>query len=237
MKIYTNEKLVKRNGRIGQILLLAGLLVLGGGLVLNFRGPTMFNYSLIAFLVGFLISQVGLYYANRWSRRPRPDEHLNTALKGLDGRYSLYHYQTPASHVLVGPAGVWALFPRYQRGVIVYEKGRWKQRGGGVFLAYLKLFAQEGLGRPDLEIASEVQELARFLSKQLPEEEIPPIQAALLFTDSRADVQVDNEKDNPPAVTLPIADLKETIRKAAKSKALSAPKVKALQDALEAVAR
>jgi hypothetical protein len=236
MKIYTNDKLVRRNSRIGQIALLAGLLVLGGGLVLNFRGPTMFNYSLIAFLVGFLISQVGLYYANRWSRKPRPDEHLNSALKGLDGRYSLYHYLTPAAHLLVGPAGVWSLFPRYQRGTIVFEKGRWKQRGGGIFLAYLKLFAQEGLGRPDLEIASEMQELARFLSKQLPEEELPPIHAALLFTDARVRVEVDNEAEDIPAVTLLVADLKEYLRKSAKAKGLSATRAKVIQDALDPLA-
>lgn len=235
MKIYTNDKLVRRNSRIGQIALLTGLLVLGGGLVLNFRGPDMINYSLIAFLAGFLISQVGLYFANRWGRRPRPDEHLNTALKGLDGRYTLYHYLTPASHLLVGPAGVWALFPRYQRGTIVFEKGRWKQRGGGALLAYLKLFAQEGLGRPDLEISAEVQEVTRFLSKRMPDEELPPINAALLFTDSRAVVQVDNENDDPPAVTLAIADLKDYIRKAAKGKGISATKAKVLQDTLEEV--
>lgn len=232
MKIYTNDKLVKRNARIGQFSLLAGLAVLGVGLVINFRNPEMFNYSLAAFLVGFMISQVGVYFANRWSRRPRPDEHLNTALKGLDGRYTLIHYYLPASHLLVGPAGIWALFPRYQRGTISFEKGRWRQRGGGLWLAYMKLFAQEGLGRPELEIAGEVESLARHLNKKLPDQELPPIHAALLFTDARAEVKVDPEQPDAPAVTLPVAELKEHLRKAAKKKEVSPAKLLAVQEAL-----
>src|SRR4030065_43049 len=76
-------------------------------------------------------------------------------------------------------AAIWVLIPRYQRGTITYEKGRWRQKGGNL---YLKIFAQEGLGRPDLEIGGEVEAVTRYLKKLLPEREFPQIQAALIFT-------------------------------------------------------
>jgi hypothetical protein len=227
MDVITNESLVRRNARIGQFSSILGLLVLAGGMYLSFAQPQYFGLSLAALLVGFALSQVGIYFGNRWSRRPRPDEALNSALKGLDGRYDLYHYSTPASHLLVGPAGIWALLPRYQKGKITYENGRWRQKGGNL---YMKIFAQEGLGRPDLEIQGEVEAVKRYLQKILPEEqEIPDVQAALLFTNENTEV----EADNAPAPTMHIARLKDFIRKTAKSKPISLDLVKEIQEAIE----
>jgi len=177
---------------------------------------------------GFSLSQVGIYFGNRWARRPRPDERLNQALKGLDRSYTIYHYSSPVSHLLVGPAGVWVLLPRHQRGLITYERGRWRQKGGGLGLFYLKLFAQEGLGRPDLDVQGEIEALQRHLQKALPEAELPPIQAALVFTNELAKI----EADDAPIPTLPVRKLKEFIRKQAKERRLSAEKVGALQSAL-----
>ncbi len=92
-----------------------------------------------------------MYYGNRWGRSPRPDELIDKGLKGLGREYTIYHYVTAASHLLVGPAGVWTLMPYYQSGKIVYEKKRWKSRGGGFIQSYLRLFGQENMGRPEIE--------------------------------------------------------------------------------------
>lgn len=225
MEIITNEGLVRRNARIGQATSIVGLLVLAGGMYISFTQPQLFGLSLAALLVGFALSQIGIYFGNRWSRRPRPDEILNQALKGLDDRYALYHYSTPAGHLLVGPAGVWVLLPRHQRGTITYEegKGRWRQKGGNL---YLKIFAQEGLGRPDLEINSEIDVAQRYLGKILPEDEVPEVQAALIFTNDRAEV----EADDAPAPTLHVKKLKDFIRKTAKSKPISMDTVKEIHE-------
>jgi hypothetical protein len=162
MEIKSNERLIKRNARIGQITSITGLAVLAGGMILSFTRPEMFTISLVALLVGFGLSQIGIYFGNRWGRSPRPDEVLNDALKGLDGRYSIYHYTTPTSHLLVGPAGVWVLMPRHQAGTITYDenKKRWRQKGGNL---YLKIFAQESLGRPELEIGTEINAVTKKL--------------------------------------------------------------------------
>lgn len=175
MNITRNDSLIKRNARIGRACMLGGLLVLMGGMYISFQYPEQVSISLVMLLFGFILSQVGIFYTNRWGRKPRPDEMLDSALKGMDKKYTLYHYATPVNHLLVGPSGLWVLLPYYQRGMITYKKGRWRQSGGGLGYAYLKVFAQEGLGRPDLEAASESKALLDYLKKRLPEEEIPPV--------------------------------------------------------------
>jgi hypothetical protein len=228
MNIYKNEKLIKRNARIAQISMIAGLAVLGGGMVLSFRNPNQFNLSLIALVLGFILSQVGIFYSNRWGRRPRQDELLDQALKGLDKKFSIYHYLTPANHLLIGPSGIWALLPYYQRGTIVFENGRYKQKGGNL---YLKIFAQEGLGRPELDVAAEKENLENFMRRQFPEEKFPPVEAAVVFTNDRSEISIP-EDAHTPAETVKLKDLKDTIRKAGKNKSLAMEKVKLLEQAL-----
>jgi hypothetical protein len=228
MEIVINESLVKRYARIGQISSIAGLAVLAGGMFVNFRYPELIGLTLGALLLGFILSQLGIFYANRWGRRPRPDELITAALKGLDGHYTLYHYTTPTAHLLVGPAGVWVLVPRTQGGLIVYEKGRFRQKGGGFVRMYMNLFAQEGIGRPELDVQTEVEAVRKYLAERLAEENMPAIQPVLVFTNDRADLQL----DEAPILSLAHKKLKEHIRKTAKSKPLSMPKVKAIQDAL-----
>jgi hypothetical protein len=225
MEIITNERLIKRNARIGQITSITGLIVLAGGLFISFTRAELFTISLIALLVGFGLSQIGIYFGNRWGRRPRPDELLNDALKGLDGRYSLYHYTTPTSHLLVGPAGVWVLMPHHQAGTITYDenKKRWRQKGGNF---YLKIFAQENLGRPDLEIESETQAVNSYLAHRLEEDNIPNIQAALIMTNDKCEV----DADNAPSPTMEERKLKDFIRKTAKGKPISLDLVKEIQN-------
>jgi hypothetical protein len=228
MNIITNESLIKRNARIGQVAMLAGLGVLGGGMYLSWKNPELFSLSIGALIVGFLLSQIGIYYSNRWGRRPRPDEVLDKSLKGLDNKYTIYHYSSPASHLLLGPAGVWVLIPRHQGGTITYSNGRYRQKGGNL---YLKIFAQEGLGKPETEIFAEQDAVAKFLQKHLPEDKLPDIRSALLFTNPKSIVEVSSE-ENPPAETIPLNKLKDMIRKEAKSKHLSQEKVKELESVL-----
>jgi len=217
MKIITNEKMIKRNGRLGQVATFGGILVLVGGMFVSFRYPALASLAWIALLIGFALSQIGLYFGNRWGRHPRPDELLDQGLKGLNDQYSIYHYETPTAHLLVGPSGVWVLMPYYQAGNIVYEKGRLKQKGGGFMQKYLRAFAQEGIGRPDLEAPAEVQSVSKFLQKRLPDRELPEPQVALVFTNEKANLEV----EGAPLLILPLKKLKETVRKAVKETPLS----------------
>ena len=228
MNIITNERLIHRNARIGQITSIVGLLVLAGGMFISFSRAELFLFSLIALVVGFGLSQIGIYFGNRWGRRPRPDELLDTALKGLDARYSIYHYSSPTAHLLVGPAGIWVLLPHQQGGEITYDesKERWRQKGGNL---YLKIFAQENLGRPDLEVGSEIHAVSSFLEDHLNEEKIPEVQAALILTNEKAEVNA----ENAPVPTLPVKKLKDFIRKTAKGKPISLDLVAEVKEVLD----
>lgn len=226
MKIVVNEKLINRNRKIGQFTTIGSLIILAGGLYLSFqKSAEMINFSFIALILGFVLSQVGIYFGNRWGRHPRPDEVISAGLKGLDDRYTLYHYVSPVPHLLLGPTGIWTLIPYSQKGKITYDKGRWHQKGGNL---YLKIFAQEGLGRPDLEVTAQVNDLKKILGKDMPEEQIPPIHPALVFYNEK--VEIDAEE--APIPTIPVKKMKDLVRKSAKENAVAPEMIQTVRDVL-----
>ena len=229
MKIIKNEKLIKRNAQIGSWTSLAALVVLGGGMYISFTRPALFAYSLLALLLGFTLTQVGMYMGNKFGRSPRPDEKLDTGLKGLQNEFVMYHYTTPVSHLLVGPAGVWVVMPYHQRGQVVFKKNRWRMSGGGFLQNYMRLFGQEGLGRPDIEIDNEIKSLKRHLSKHMDEAEIPEINALMVFTND--DVEIDAEGSPIPAMKL--KQLKDFIRQRAKEKKIFGETLNKLKSVIE----
>jgi hypothetical protein len=217
MKVVTNTKLIKRNAKIGQFTSIGALVILGVGLYISFKMPAKFIYSLGALLLGFFLSQVGMYYGNRWGRSPRPDELIDKGLKGLGRDYTIYHYVTTAAHLLIGPAGVWTLMPYHQSGVITYEKKRWKSKGGGFLQSYLRLFGQENMGRPEIESESEIQATKRYLTKILPAgSEVPPVKCLLLFTSPKVELKV----ENAPLPAITPKDLKDFMREKCKEEPL-----------------
>ncbi len=228
MRVVTNEKLVRRNAKIGQVVGLISLLILGVGLVVSLTHPEWGVFILSALIFGFLLSQIGLFFGNRWARRPRLDELLNQALKGLSRDYTLYHYVTPAYHLLVGPAGIWVIVTKYQRGRITYRNGRWRQHGG-LLLWYLRLFAQEGIGRPDLEIKAETEAVEKLLREHFPDEDLPPVEALLVFT--HPEVQL--EAEDAPVPTLHLRDLKKFLKPRLKSRILSPEQLQRIRELFE----
>lgn len=220
MQIITNEKMIRRYTRVARMCVITGMIVLIGGFFISLKFPQQQSFVILAMVVGFFLSQLGIFYTNRWARQPRSDILLNQALKGFDDRYSLFHFSTPASHLLIGPAGIWVLLPLFQKGTITYSRGKWHQRGGNL---YLKLFAQEGLGRPDIEIQNEVNMVRNYLKKNIPDMSLPEIKAALVFTNKNAVINVTDDQ-NAPATTLQVDKLKDYLRKIAKTKPISIDK-------------
>lgn len=219
MKIIANNKLINRNKKIGQILTYTAIGVLVLGLILSLNGSVEnITYSYLALILGFLISQFGIYFSNKFGRSPRPDEQVSAALKGLDDRYTLYHYATAVSHLLVGPSGVWVILPFNQKGTITYEKGKYRQKGGNW---YLKIFAQEGLGRPEKEAEYSMDDIRKFFARQMDADKIPTINPLLLFTNSQASVKV----TDAPYATVEAEKVKDFLRKKAKDNAFPLEKV------------
>lgn len=218
MKTITNIKKIKRNAKIGQYTSMGALVVLGIGLYITFKMPDKFSYSLAALLIGFFMSQVGINFTNRWGRNPRPDEVIDKSLKGLGRDYSIYHYVTPVSHLLVGPAGIWTILPKFQTGVVTYSKNRWRAKGGGFVQAYMRLFGQENIGRPELESEAEIESAKRYLKRVLPEgTDIPPVNAALLF----ANPKVELKATDAPLPAFTPKEIKDFLREKGKGKTIS----------------
>ena len=92
---------VRRYATISRVLSFGGMGIMGIGLVVSFRQSTRLDGVLGLFLAGMIASQLGIPMRNRWDRRPRIDELLDRALKGLDGRFSIFHYSLGASHAVI----------------------------------------------------------------------------------------------------------------------------------------
>ena len=228
MKIIKNEQRIKRNAQIGSWTSLAAMAVLGLGMYISFTRTDLIIYSLIALIAGFTLTQVGMYMGNKYGRSPRPDEKLDTGLKGLSNDFSIYHYTTPVSHLLVGPGGVWVLMPYHQRGQVTFKKSRWQISGGGFMQGYMRIFGQEGLGRPDYEIEGEVSALRKYLTKQMDDAEIPAINAVMVFTNDGVEI----EAAETPIPALKLKQLKEFIRQKGKGKLISQTQLTAVKAAL-----
>jgi len=229
MKIIKNEKLIKRNGQIGQWTSLGALIVLGLGMYISFNRTDMFAYSIAALLIGFTMTQVGMFMGNRYGRSPRPDEKLDAGLKGLQNEFVIYHYKTPASHLLVGPAGIWVLLPYHQRGQITFKKNRWRNSGGGFLQGYMRIFGQESIGRPELEMESDINAIKKHLAKQMDESDIPEINGMMVFTNENVEIETE---DDTPIPAMKIKQIKDFFRKKAKEKPITSLQLAAVKAAL-----
>lgn len=242
MNIITNEKTIRRNGKIGNYLMLGAFVLMGGSVFLAWQPGAVGSMSeetkvwvmTGALLFGFIAMQIGTFFTNRYGRRPRPDEVLIASLKGLTKDYTLYNYMSPVNHLLVGPAGVWIIEPYYQRGTIIYrpgknpeKDGRWQQKGGGFIVNYMKIFGQEGLGRPDLELKADMDTLTNEFKKSFGED-APPIHAVLVFYDPRVEV----DANEAPVPTLKVKELKEHLRRYAKQNPFSPAQIQRVIEAL-----
>lgn len=241
MKIITNDKKIGLNRKIGAYTMIAGMITLVGGLIISInqivttsQNPqtlpadteAMFNYSTIAMFAGLLLTEISMYYNNRWGRKPSLDEKITLSLKGLDDRYTIYHYRGPVPTLVVGPSGIWILEPMYQHGTITYEKGRYHQAG---ITWFVRVFYQEGIGRPDMVLQNRIEDLQRFIKKNLPDAKVPPIQAAIVFAAANANVQVG---DDAPYPAIHADKLKDFIRRKAKEQSVTTAEIQALIAAL-----
>jgi hypothetical protein len=228
MKIVSNPKKINLYYKIGMYTSLGSLAFLVGAVILTLSGinrPDLTFYSFIAMIAGLILSQVGVYFANRWGKSPRVDERISQGLKGLDDRYTLYHYTTPVPHLLTGPVGIWVITPEYQSGTITFEQNRYRQQGVGFFG---RVVGQEGLGRPEMEANGHKEDFEKFLKKSLPETSQPIVRSMILFTNPKASVQV----QDTPIPTMHVEKLKDFVRRKAKEEPANLETVRQVQAVL-----
>jgi hypothetical protein len=207
MEVYVNERRVKVSTEIGRWSLLGGLIVLVVGFVVQIGNPELVWVGLLALPVGFLASVIGAYYANHWTRQPRADEVLSGALKGISNKYHLYHYLLPVSHVLLGPSGMFLFRAFLHEGPVVYDGKRWRQKKS--IARFLGITGQDPLVDPVLDTLKDVQRFRRWLSKRMPENQIPEIRPFAVFVRDGVELEL----EETPIPVLRYKQLKSHIRR------------------------
>ncbi len=222
MQRYADDRTIARNGRIGRILTFGGLGIMAVGLVASILWPKEVNLVLGSAFVGIFGSQFGMLYYNKWGRRPRVDELVDDALKGLDNRFAVFHYKLGTNHALISPAGVFALIPRWDRGEVSYRQGKWTlfQEKGGM----LRRAGEHPLRGVESSTQAEVDALAHALKKKLERAEAVPAQALLVFMHPKASLKV----KGTPMLAVHVKKLKETLRQLPKGPTLTEDEVRAL---------
>jgi len=212
MKIYSNEKLIKRNKFLSRVTLILGLGFMGFSFLtlLNAEvNSTVFIPSLIAGAIGIILATINIPLSSRFGVSPRPDEMISTALKGLDNSYSLFHYTTPIPHLLAGPNGIWLFNTYVVQGKVKYDvsKKKWKLIKSGRFFS--KMFGTEGLGNPTLEADATLIDFVK-LSKNIPEiTGLPdPISVAVFISK-----EITLETDGSPIPAVVLEKLKLLVRR------------------------
>lgn len=100
--------------------------------------------------------------------------------------------------------------------------------GGGFLQGYMRLFGQESIGKPDIEMNSEVNAVKKYLEKQMEGIEIPEINAMMVFTSD--EVNIDAEDAPIPAMKL--KEIKDYFRKKVKEKPIGQTQLAAVKAAL-----
>jgi hypothetical protein len=91
MKTFIDREKLRRRATVSHVASLGGILILLGSTAISIWKPEWSTLTAVMLFVGFASATAGIYYANRWVKKPRPEDTLDQALKGLSGKYCLYH--------------------------------------------------------------------------------------------------------------------------------------------------
>jgi hypothetical protein len=231
LRVLNNDALISRRAKTAQISNLVGLGALGAGLVISLARPQWALYTLGLLIIGVVASQYGIVQAFRFARRPRPDQELADALKGLDDRYRLYNFLFPADHVLLTPKALYVVVLKSVAGKVICEGRSCKQERRFSLGRLLRLFSPEALGDPMREARWEQEALTRWLSKN-PEVGEVTVEPMIVFLSPQVDLDV----RNPEVPAIRAKALKETLRRA-EARALSGEQYRLLARAFDEAAQ
>jgi hypothetical protein len=203
MRTTTDEEMVARGGRIGQLATFIGLVMVFGGLIASFTLYRVMTVFIVA--LGVVMYTLGTRGQEQTSREPLHIKQVTDALSEFDDRYRLYNYVLPAPHVLLTPHGVFVLVVKGVDGRIRCFKDKWLRDMS--LRRMLRFFTEESLGNPTKEAAQDVEKLQKYL-----EEHAPGVQANIsslvVFVNPGARLEI----TTAPLPVLPVRRLKNHIR-------------------------
>ena len=138
---------LKNRAMLSNLASSGGLVLLLASVLLPLFLPKWAKFSFVMMAVGLGTAMVGIYFANRWVRRPRPEDRLDQALKPLNDSHHLFHYPAlPCDHVLLTPNGVVLLETVNLGGEFYYQNQRWKE--AMTMGRAIRFIVEEHLGDP-----------------------------------------------------------------------------------------
>ena len=191
MKIYIDHQKVNARAQLANIGSIGGLFLLLASVLIPLFISSWAGFSWIMMVVGLGLAMVGIYFANRWVRKPRPEESLDKALKAFDDHYHIYHYPSrlPCDHILLSPTGLLALEAVNLSGSFYYRNGRWKE--AMTIGRALRYIVEERVQDPVIFSQAMVHELDRLIEKEFNGEIIVPVKALTVFTHPGAELEIE----------------------------------------------
>jgi len=186
MRIIRNQRRIRTLGFIGQSGAWAGFIILIVSIVAFWSRPT---WLLGGMVLGYALVVGGGMLSDIYVGPMAHHEALAETLKYLGRRYTLLQYLLPASHVLLEPGGCTVFVVKAQGGEVSCEEGKWshKQRGK----LFRQFAGQERIGSPNIKAEHQRSKLKRWLTKRLPDIEVP-IRATILFVNPDVTLEVDD---------------------------------------------
>jgi hypothetical protein len=181
MKVYIDRRKVHSRAAAANSASVSGLLVLLVSVAIPLFLPRSASFSWLLSIGGAAISMIGIYLANRWVRKPRPEDSLDRALKAFDDRHQLFHYPAlPCDHILLTPAGVLAMEVVNLPGRFSHQGGHWKE--SMTMGRALRYIVEPRVGDPVLFAKTTAQELQDRFLPVVGADAVVPIRALMVFT-------------------------------------------------------
>jgi hypothetical protein len=195
MKVYIDKKKIRKRAELSNLASIGGLILLLASVVMPMFLQKAASLAFVVMVVGLGTAMVGIFYANRWVRKPRPEERLDTLLKGLADSHHLYHYpDLPTDHVLLTPNGVVLLETISLAGVFSYKDGRWRE--AMTIGRALRFIVEEHVGDPIKSVLRTENVLREQLAKVV--DATVPIKSLVVFSHPNAVLEI--EKPSIPVV-------------------------------------
>jgi hypothetical protein len=181
---------LKNRAALSNLASTGGLVLLLASVVVPLFLPRWAKFSFVVMVVGLGTAMVGIYFANRWVRRPRPEERLDQALKPLNDSHHLFHYPAlPCDHVLLTPNGVVLLETVNLSGEFYYQNQRWKE--AMTMGRAIRFFVEEHLGDPIRSVRQAENDLKERIHQELGQDISVPIKPIVVFIPPGAHLELE----------------------------------------------